>query len=122
VANNYAQWKATLATAISSPPTATDPPTEPAWLAAAIGSHDLDGIPGDDFVVYIKDNGDDGTAADDPTTDKDLQIYIVARCISARTSDTQKEVSELVLYNGAAPCMGDQIGGEDGNGNKNDGC
>jgi len=94
--------------------------TEPAWLAGLIGSHDIDGVAGDDFAVYLRDNGDEGVNADDPAVDTDLQIFIVSRCI--RYPDTPKEVSELVLYNGGTACNPDQQGGEDGNGNKNDGC
>jgi type II secretory pathway pseudopilin PulG len=94
--------------------------TEPAWLDTLIGSHDVDGDGANDFQVYLRDNGDEGTGADAPGTDTDLQIFIVSKC--TKYPDIQKEVSELVLYNGGTACNPDQQGGEDGNGNKNDGC
>jgi hypothetical protein len=94
--------------------------SEPAWLAAGIGSHDLDGDGSPDFEVYIKDNGDEGVNPDDPTLDADLQVFIVARCI--KYPDTEKQIDELVLFNGGTACNPKQAGGQDGNGNKNDGC
>ena len=110
VANNYSQWATSLAAS------AGGDLSEPGWLAAGIGSHDLDGG-ADDFRVYIKDNGDEGTGVNDPAVDADLQIYIVVDCL--RYPDTPKEVSELVLYNGAVPCFPGQQGGCDGDGNQN---
>jgi hypothetical protein len=96
--------------------------TEPTWLYTAIGSHDLDQPPDgvDDFEVYLKDNGDESSGADDPTLDNDLQIFIVAKC--KKYADTPKQVEELVQFTGGGSCMPDQAGGQDGNGNKNDGC
>lgn len=98
---------------------------EPTWLAAGINAalpagHDLDGDGSPDFEVYLKDNGDESSGADDPTIDNDLRVFIVSKCI--KYPDTPKEVEELVQFTGGGSCMPDQAGGQDGNGNKNDGC
>lgn len=118
VANHYLQWPASIA-ASGGGSTA-----EPAWLNTLIGSaHDLaNPATGTnvDFQVYLADNGDEGTAADDPTVDNDLQIFIVSKCL--KYPDTPKEVRELVLFNGGTNCNPEQLGGQDGNANKNDGC
>ena len=111
VANNYTQWGTALAAS------AGGNLSEPGWLAAGIGSHDLDADGNADFTVYLRDNGDEGTSTDDPAVDKDLQIFIVANCI--RYPDTPKQLSELVLYNAVVPCYPGQQGGCDGDGNSN---
>ncbi|MBL9016677.1 MAG: hypothetical protein JNL83_20990 [Myxococcales bacterium] len=111
VANSYAQWSTALAAS------AAGDTSEPLWLSAGIGSHDLDGDGVADFTVHIKDNGDEGTNTDDPTADTDLQVYIVADCI--KYPDTPKRLAELVLYNGQVPCFPGQQGGCDGDGNSN---
>jgi hypothetical protein len=95
--------------------------TEPTWLSTGIGSHDLDGDNVADFEVYIKDNGDEPAAsADNPRLDNDLQIFIVSKCL--KYPDTPKQVEELILFNGGTACNPEQLGGQDNNGNKNDGC
>ena len=73
-------------------------------------------VDGDYFRLHT-DNGDEGTNADDPAVDTDLQVYIVADCITY--ADTPKRLSELVLYNGQVPCFPGQQGGCDGDGNSN---
>ena len=89
---------------------------------ASLAGHDVDGDGIPDFVVYLKDNGDEGVAADNPGVDNDLEVFIVSKCINPKFADTPNEVEELILFNGAAACMPDQAGGQDNNGNKNDGC
>ncbi len=109
VAANYAVWGAANALPIT---------TEPLWLYNGInatGTHNLDALGGDDFQVTLKDNGDEG-ATDDPTSDTDLQVFIIVKCI--RYPDTEKEVSELVLYNGATACIRGQQGGCVGDGHQ----
>jgi hypothetical protein len=110
VTANYAQWNASLAT---SPSTA-----EPAWLAAGIGSHDIDGDGIADFTVYIRDN-DDETAptANDPTHDQDMRVFIVAQCL--KYGDTASEVEELVQLSGGGTCYKSQVGGCRNDGNSN---
>jgi len=106
VANNYLLWAGSFGTTV-----------QPAWLLAGIdatSSRDLDGDGDIDYEVYIKDNGDEGTGTDDPDVDVDMQIFIISRC--TMFPDTEKEVSELVLYNGATPCYPGQQGGCDGDG------
>lgn len=96
--------------------------SEPSFISAGItvAGHDLDGDGNADFTVYLKDNGDEGTGTDDPQNDNDLQIFIVSKCI--KYGDTPNEVQELIMFNGATQCNKEQIGGQDNNGNKNDGC
>lgn len=91
---------------------------EPSWLAGI--DHDLDNDGNADFIVYLKDNGDEPSGTDDPTIDHDLRVFIVSKCI--KFPDTPKQVEELVQFTGGGTCMPDQAGGQDGNGNKNDGC
>ena len=111
VAANYGQWNPTLL----ADPTGS---TQPAWLGNAAFSHDLDGDGVDDFIVTIKDN-DDETAPvpNDPTTDIDTKVFIVATC--TKYSDTPKQVVELVKYTGGGTCYQSQEGGCGGNGNGN---
>ena len=111
IAANYASWAAALA--------ATPSTAEPAWLSSGIGSHDLDGDGVADFAVYIKDNDDElPPAANDPSTDSDLKIWIVSRCV--KYPDTQQEVEELVTWSGGGTCYNAQgPGGCAGNGNTN---
>lgn len=104
VANNFANWPGNLGTNV-----------EPTWLNSPALNHDLDGDGDDDFVITLKDNADEGVAADAPATDTDLQIFIISTCTGV--PETAKQVSELVLYNGAAPCYPGQQGGCDGDGN-----
>ena len=93
--------------------------SEPAWITAgidsAMGGHDLDGGADIDFSVYLEDNHDE--AVHDPTVDQDLRVYIVSTC--TKFPDTQKQVRELVEYNGVAQCYPWQIGGCGGDGNSN---
>ena len=115
VAANYTSWASALTASGGGDK------TEPAWLLAGIGSHDLDGDGVGDFEVYIKDNGDEPAATtDDPQRDNDLQIFIVSKCV--KFNDTPKQVEELILFNGGTACNPEQQGGQDNNGNKNDGC
>lgn len=114
VAAQYAQWKTSLCT--------TPPCAEPAWLASAIdawGTHDLDGDGVADFAVYLRDN-DDELDTNDPTVDNDLRVFVVARCLMH--PETPKQVDELVEHNGSFGCIGNMIGGADGDGNANGGC
>jgi hypothetical protein len=110
VAANYPQWAATLA---SYPSTA-----EPAWLAAGIGSHDIDGDGVADFAVYIKDDADElAPLADDPTHDNNLRVFLVARCLSR--PDTPRELQELIEVTGGGTCYKTQFGGCRNDGNTN---
>jgi hypothetical protein len=103
VATNFANWAGNIGTGV-----------EPSWLNDPAVEHDLDGDGDDDIILTLKDNADEGTAADDPTIDTDLQVFIVSKCIAF--PETEKEVSELVLFNGAAPCYPGQQGGCNGDG------
>jgi hypothetical protein len=101
VAANYTQWSATLQGGGT---------TEPSWLSAGIGSHDIDGDGRDDFTVYIKDNEDETPPApNDPTRDNDLRVFVVARCISH--PDAPREVEALVKISGGGTCYDKQLGG-----------
>ena len=82
-------------------------------IANAPNGHDVDLDGTADFTVYLKDNGDEGVAADNPGIDNDLEIFIVSKCTNPRFSDTPNQVEELILFNGATACMPDQAGGQD---------
>ena len=110
VAASYPQWAGSLCT--TTPSTSC---TQPAWLASTAFSHDLDGDGVDDFVIYIKDNDDDGTAANNKAVDNDLQIFVVSRCI--KYPESPKEVEELIQYSGGGTCYDAQQGGCGANGN-----
>jgi hypothetical protein len=110
VAANYAQWSASLATYPS-----TD---EPSWLAAAIGSHDLDGDGVADFTVYIKDDLDEQSPlANDMTHDNNMRVFVVAKCIS--NPETPREIEELIEVTGGGTCYKTQFGGCHNDGNTN---
>jgi hypothetical protein len=115
VAQSYSGWNGSMCT--SADPFAC---TEPDWLATGIGSHDIDGDGDADFIVYLRDNDDElPPLTPDGNLDNDLQVFVVARCLAF--PDTPKQVEELVLHNGAPPCLPFQQGGGGGDGNNN-GC
>jgi hypothetical protein len=117
VAANYGQW-ATALEAYCTPSCTTPTTTEPAWLYAGIGSHDLDGDGIDDFAVYIKDNDDEPPPlTNNLASDNDLRVFVVSTC--THFADVQQQVEELVKYNGAGNCYKSQLGGCGGNGNTN---
>jgi len=86
---------------------------EPSWLLAI--DHDLDGDSVDDFEIRLRDNADE--AADDPTRDNDLTVFIVSTCTNH--PETPVQVTELVRYNGGGNCYRSQYGGCGGNANEN---
>jgi hypothetical protein len=111
VASSYNQWAATLI----ADPTGS---TQPAWLNNTVFSHDLDGDNVDDFIVTIRDNDDEiAPLANDPTIDKDLQVFITSTC--TKYPDTPKQVQELVKFTGGGGCYQSQQGGCNSNGNSN---
>ena len=110
-----------LITAGTTPAAAT---WEPAWLTSGIGccgslgvgsGHDLDGDGVADFFVYLKDNDDELTVANNRAVDADLKVFIVSRCI--KYPDAIREVEELVQYSGGGTCYQGQQGGCGGNNN-----
>ena len=112
VANYYTSWSSWLCTAAS-----TSSCTEPAALATAIGSHDIDADGSNDFIVYLRDNDDELTTANNLAVDNDLRVFIVSRC--TKYAENPKEVEELVQYSGGGTCYQSQQGGCWGNGNSN---
>jgi hypothetical protein len=113
VSANYPSWAATLVSCGNGP----YPCAEPSWLATGIGSHALDGGSGADFAVYLKDNDDEITTANDRTLDNDRSVFIVSRCL--KYTDTVNEVEELVRFSGGGTCYQSQQGGCGGNDNGN---
>jgi hypothetical protein len=110
VAANSAIWSSALAMYPS-----TD---EPAWLAAGIGSHDLDGDGVADFAVYLKDDNDEQSPlANDMTHDNNMRVYIVARCLAR--PDTPRELQKLIEVTGGGTCYKTQFGGCRNDGNTN---
>ena len=112
IAANYTSWAGWLCTASS-----TSACTEPSTLYTAIGSHDLDGVAGDDFMVYLRDNDDELSGSNNLAADNDLRVFIVSRC--TKYVENVKEVEELVQYSGGGTCYQSQQGGCWGNGNSN---
>lgn len=100
--------------------------SEPTWLASGIGSHDLNGDGTADFTAYIRDNVDDcasgcgSTDLGNAAVNSDDQVFVVVSC--TQFAETPKQVTELVNYRSPPPCMREQLGGGDSNGNFNDGC
>jgi hypothetical protein len=109
VAAGYASWAGSLYT--------SGTPSEPNWLSAGIGSHDLDGDGQDDFMVYLKDNDDEIGGTNNPIVDNDQAVFIVSRC--TKYADSVREVEELVQQTGGGTCYQAQGGGCGGNGNSN---
>jgi len=105
VAQHYAGWNAALAAG-----------TEPSWLAGL--DHDLDDDGRADFEITLRDNDDEPVnVGSDPARDNDLRVYVVARC--TKYAETEREVIELVQFNGGGSCYEAQFGGCGGNGNAN---
>jgi len=112
VAAQYTNWTSWLCTNATQS-TCTEPPT----LYTLIGSHDIDGVSGDDFMIYLRDNDDELSGSNNLGSDNDLRIFIVSRCI--KYPENVKEVEELVQYSGGGTCYQSQQGGCWGNGNSN---
>ena len=99
--------------------------TEPTWLTTDINTlaatgHDVDGLGGADFHVYIKDNDDEviNGVANDLADDIDNKVWVVAVC--DLYPETPQAVSELLDIAKANATMYDwQAGGAFGNNNYN---
>ena len=112
VAGSYAQWPAALAAAAASPSS----PPEPGFVASV--DHDLDNDGNADFIVFLRDNDDElPPNPDNPASDSDLRVYIVARC--TKYPDTPREIAELVEQSAAGYGYHSQEGGLNNNGNDN---
>ena len=112
ISANQENWPAALALG------ALADPQEPSWLSGL--DHNVDDDTNlIDYKVWLEDNYDETTGADDPATDKDNRIYIVSRCIDPRFEDTPREIRELVQYSLITNCYNAQRGGCGGNGNMN---
>jgi hypothetical protein len=104
---NFADWPAILD---------DNPQNDPAW-------YPIRGDVGDggdaDYEVTVRDNDDEkGDQANDRSVDRDLQIFVVSRCL--RNSETPREVTELVSFQGGGNVYRDQAGQGSGNtGNSN---
>jgi hypothetical protein len=108
ILTNYTSWGTALAGS----------PAEPAFLTAALGTHDLDNDGQADFTVYLKDNDDELPPSSlNSAADNDLRVFVVSRCI--KYPDTPKEVAELVQYSAGGTCYQSQQGGCGGNNNGN---
>lgn len=113
VATNSNNWNTALATASA----ANNYRVTPTWLGSSAFSHDIDGIPGDDFVVAIMDDDDETSGTNNKTVDINQRVYIVSTC--TKYPDNQQTVMELVEYQGGATCYAGQEGGCNGRGNVN---
>jgi hypothetical protein len=113
MAANYTNWASALTACGAGP----YPCAEPAWLYTAVGSHDLDGDGVDDFALYIRDDDDEMSGANDRSVDTNLRVYVVARCL--KYPDNPREMQELVQFSGAGAAYESQQGGFSGNGNAN---
>ena len=115
VANNYAQWNASLCAGTC---VVGSDGSEPTWLHSPAVPHDLDGDGVADFVITLKDNDDElAPLADDPVHDNDLKVWIVSTC--TKYPEIRKQVTELVRFNIGGACYESQLGGCGGNGNTN---
>lgn len=98
VAVNYLAWPTLLD---------SDPSNDPTWYPIR---GDVDGDGADDYEVTIRDNDDDvPPAASDPTFDNDRRVFMVSRCL--KSSDTSREVTELVSVSGGGHVYRNQAGG-----------
>jgi hypothetical protein len=113
VAAQYPNWAGSLLSCGAGP----YPCAEPPWLYTAVGSHDLDGDGVDDFALYIRDDDDELLGVNDRTTDMNLRVYVVARCL--KYPDNPHEITELVQMGGGGAIYDAQQGGFNGNGNAN---
>jgi hypothetical protein len=92
--------------------------TEPTWLSSGIGSHDIDGDGSGDFEVYLLDNDDETSVANNRAADIDSRIFIVSRC--KKYADNPKQVMELIEYQTqTGTCYESQEGGCSQQGNAN---
>jgi hypothetical protein len=116
VAANYPLWSATMcgsADEASCVPSA--PTSEPPLLAGIDHDIDGDGIP--DFVLYLRDDQDEPSVAQNYGVDLNARVYIVATCI--KFPDTPRQVKELVQVAGGGTTYTGQQGGEWSNNNFN---
>ena len=83
-----------------------DPANDPPWYPIRA---DLDGDGTPDVEVTLRDNDDERPpAANDPSRDNDLQVFMIARCL--RFPNTPREVMELVGYQGGGALYRNQAG------------
>jgi hypothetical protein len=95
-----------------------DDGNDPAWYP--IRGYLVDGGVGDfDYEVTIRDNDDEqAPAANDPSKDSDLQVYMTSACL--KYPDSPKTVTELIQYQGGGYTYRNQSGQGAGNtGNAN---
>lgn len=110
VARNYSAWSGSLCSSADR-----DTCSEPAFLTAGF-DHDLDDNGTSDVKIVLVDNDDETTGPSDKTRDNDMRVFLAAKCLSS--SDTPREIMELVELNGASGCYEAQLGGGTGYGNQ----
>ena len=88
-----------------------DPSNDPAWYPV-LG--DLDGDGTNDYRVTIRDNDDEAAPAPNkPHEDNDLRIFLVSQC--TRASESDRQVLELIAYDGGGTVYRNQAGQGAGN-------
>ena len=98
IALNYLLWPLLLD---------ADDGNNPPWYPI---SADIDGEPGNDFEVTVRDNDDEvPPATNDPLRDNDRQIFLVGRCI--KNAEVSREVVELLLVATSGQVYTGQAGG-----------
>ena len=90
---------------------------DPAWYPI---TGDIDGDTVADYIVTLRDNDDEPNliTGNDPTTDNDLRVFMVSRCV--KYPNTPRTLMELIQFSTGAHVYRNQSGQGAGNtGNSN---
>jgi hypothetical protein len=120
VVANYALWASSMCgSATESSCLPASPSAEVPLFAPPAINHDIDGDGIPDFVLYLRDDQDEPTGAQNYSLDRNARVFIVSTCI--KYPDTPRQVKVLIQAGGIGSGYAGQQGGQWSNTNFNGG-